>query len=251
VIAVVVTALVVVGNNRPEKVSRGLLGGIAGAVLVNLPLMRRYGYGFFQVMDGAVIGLSFGIAFGRIGDLIIGDHLGKPTSWALSFRYEGGTPAGFSCVAAVCRETLQGGEQVVYSNAGTKLLSASGDTIGTGVGLHQTALYDMISATLLFLVLYLFSRALRREGVLTLLFGAWYGATRVVEDFLRVDKRFFGLTGSQWTGLTVSILCVVTLAWWALRAPGQPRVEPTEASLRERLGGSSIGRGDDSDQPTG
>jgi phosphatidylglycerol:prolipoprotein diacylglycerol transferase len=217
-----------------------LLGGIAGAVLVNLPLMRRYRYGFFQVMDAAVIGLSFGIAFGRIGDLIIGDHLGKPTSWPLAFRYEGGLPAGFTCVAGVCRETLQGGQQVVYARTGARLLSATGRVLATGAGLHQTALYDMISATLLFLVLYLLSRSLRRLGVLTLTFGAWYGAMRVVEDFLRVDKRFFGLTGSQWTGLTVSVLCVLTLLVWAVRAPREPRVDPAEPGLRERLGGSSI-----------
>jgi phosphatidylglycerol:prolipoprotein diacylglycerol transferase len=219
-----------------------LLGGIAGAVLVNLPLMRRYRYGFFQVMDGAVIGLAFGIAFGRIGDLIIGDHLGKPTSWALAFRYEGGLPAGFSSVADVCRETLQGGQQVVYGRTGATLLSASGQTLATGAGLHQTALYDMISATLLFLLLYVLSRGLRREGVLTLTFGAWYGAMRVVEDFLRVDKQFFGLTGSQWTGATVSVICVVTLVVWAIRASRgpdasrRPDAEPEGPSLRERLG---------------
>jgi phosphatidylglycerol:prolipoprotein diacylglycerol transferase len=217
-----------------------LLGGIAGAVLVNLPLMRRYRYGFSQVMDGAVIGLAFGIAFGRIGDLIIGDHLGTPTSSPLAFRYEGGLPAGFSCVAGVCRETLQGGEQVVYARTGARLLSATGRVLATGAGLHQTALYDMISATLLFLVLYLLSRSPRRVGVLTLTFGAWYGAMRVVEDFLRVDKRFFGLTGSQWTGLTVSVVCALTLLLWAIAAPRGPRDEPDQPGLRERLGGSSI-----------
>src|SRR6185436_15024739 len=36
-----------------------LLGGIAGAVLINIPLFRKYHYSFFQVMDGAVIGLAF------------------------------------------------------------------------------------------------------------------------------------------------------------------------------------------------
>ncbi len=76
-----------------------LLGGIAGAILINIPLFRKYHYSFFQVMDGAVIGLAFGIAFGRIGDLIIGDHLGKPTSWLLAFQYEGGNLSGFTCAA--------------------------------------------------------------------------------------------------------------------------------------------------------
>ena len=198
-----------------------LLGGIAGAVLINVPLFRRYGYSFFQVMDGAVIGLAFGIAFGRIGDLIIGDHLGKPTSWLLAWQYQGGQLAGFGCAGEVCRATLDGGQVLEITRQSATLTSASGELLGSGVGVHQTALYDMFFATILFLGLYLLSRSPRRLGILTLTFGAFYGATRVLEDFLRVDKRIFGLTGSQWTGMTVSAVCLATLLVWAIRArPG-------------------------------
>lgn len=200
-----------------------LLGGIAGAVLVNVPNIRRYGYSFFQVVDGAAMGLAFGIAFGRIGDLIIGDHLGKPTSWLLAWQYDGGTPAGFSCIADACRTTLQGGKELLLTTTGSTLSAPGGEVLGTGTGVHQTALYDMGFATLLFLLLYALSRQPRRLGVLTLTFGAWYGATRVIEDFLRVDKRIFGLTGSQWTGLTVSLLSLAILAIWAIRARSRPR----------------------------
>jgi len=84
-------------------------------------------------------------------------------------------------------------------------------------------LYDMFFATCLFLVLYAMSRAPRRLGVLTLVFGAVYGATRVLEDFLRVDKRIFGMTGSQWTGLTVSLICATTLIVWAIRSRSRGR----------------------------
>ncbi|NMR18969.1 hypothetical protein [Cellulomonas fimi] len=38
VIAIVVTALVVVGNNRPERVTRGLLGAVAGLTAVNVAI---------------------------------------------------------------------------------------------------------------------------------------------------------------------------------------------------------------------
>ncbi|MFB3738407.1 MAG: prolipoprotein diacylglyceryl transferase [Candidatus Velamenicoccus archaeovorus] len=205
-----------------------LLGGIAGAVLLNVPVLRRDGYRFFQVMDGAAIGLSFGIAFGRIGDLIIGDHFGTPTSWLLAFRYDGGLPAGYRCVAGVCREVLQGGRTIELSRTGAKLFAADGRLLSAGAGVHQTALYDMILATLLFLLLYAISRRERRLGVLTLTFGAWYGATRVLEDFLRVDKRFFGMTGSQWTGLTVSVVCMITLLVWAIRARRGPSERPVD-----------------------
>ena len=211
-----------------------LLGGIAGAILINIPYMRRHHLGFFQVMDGAVIGIAFGIAFGRIGDLIIGDHLGIPTSWALAFRYEGGNLAGFVCGAGRCSAQLQGGKILEITHAGTTLFGPGGDVLRRGIGVHQTALYDMASATLLFLFLYALSRAPRRLGILTLTFGAWYGAMRIVEDSVRVDKRFFGLTGSQWTGMTVSAICIVTLIAWALAS----RRRTTVDALSGRDGGT-------------
>jgi phosphatidylglycerol---prolipoprotein diacylglyceryl transferase len=207
-----------------------LLGGIAGAIIVNIPLIRRYGYSFFQVVDGAVAGLAFGIAFGRIGDLIIGDHLGTPTSWLLAFQYRGGDLAGFTCVDGTCREALQGGRELVITGTSAKLYGPGGHLLDGGVGVHQTALYDMILATLLFLLLFALSRRDRRLGILTLTFGAWYGATRVLEDFLRVDKRFFGMTGSQWTGATVSLVCLGTLIAWAIGSR-QGGAGPTTAEV--------------------
>jgi phosphatidylglycerol:prolipoprotein diacylglycerol transferase len=214
-----------------------LLGGIAGAILINVPYMRKHHIRFFPVMDGAVIGLAFGIAFGRIGDLIIGDHLGVPTSWLLAFQYKGGNLSGFDCVAGICHSPLlQGGKELEITRGGaTLLIHATGKVIGTGVGVHQTALYDMISATVLFLVLYALNRRPRRTGVITLTFGVWYGAMRVLEDSLRIDKRFGGLTGSQWTGMTVSVLCLVTLLAWGIasrRRRAGPEA-PDEALGRE------------------
>ena len=205
-----------------------LLGGIAGAILVNLPLVRRYGYRFFQVMDPAAIALAFGISIGRIGDLVIGDHLGKPTSWLLAWTYHGGTLAPpYVCRAGRCvADLLNGSQQIVITRAGATLFGANGNVIERGAGVHQTALYDIVSASILFVVLWRLNRRPRREGVLTLTFGLWYGATRFITDFLRIDKRFFGLTGSQWTALTVAILSAAILIWWATR----PRAGPDRAA---------------------
>ncbi len=78
--------------------------------MINIPRMRKYGYRFFQVMDPAAVALALGIGIGRIGDLIIGDHLGKPTSWLLAWTYRGGNLAPpFNCVDGVCQAELQGG----------------------------------------------------------------------------------------------------------------------------------------------
>jgi phosphatidylglycerol:prolipoprotein diacylglycerol transferase len=194
-----------------------LIGGITGSVLFGLPLMRTYGLPFLRVMDAAAIGLPLGIVIGRIGDLIIGDHLGKPTSWLLAFTYEGGNLSSYACDAAGCIAELFGGQvQRITSEAAT-LQGPSGDLLAQGVGVHQTALYDFVSTMVLVLVLLALSRVPRRTGVLFLTFAAWYGAMRIVTDFLRVDKRFFGLTGSQWASVAVVVCSLATLAWFALR----------------------------------
>lgn len=194
-----------------------LLGGIAGAVIVNVPRVRREGYRFFQVADPVAPSLALGIAIGRIGDLIIADHLGRPTSWLLAWTYRGGAIAPpFSCREGFCQASLQGGHLETVSGDGARLLDDAGRVVAEGVGVHQTALYDLLSATALFLLLFVvLMRRPRREGILTLTFGLWYGVSRLAEDSLRIDKRFAGLTGSQWTALTVATICAAVLVWFA------------------------------------
>jgi phosphatidylglycerol---prolipoprotein diacylglyceryl transferase len=196
-----------------------LLGGIAGAVIVNVPRVRRQGYRFFQVTDPVAPSLALGIAVGRIGDLIIADHLGKPTSWFLAWTYEGGTiaPPFVESAPGTFVADLSNGLTQTISRAGAELRDGS-QVLATGVGVHQTALYDMLSAALLFGVLFfVMMRRPRREGILTLTFGLWYGVARIVEDSLRIDKRFFGLTGSQWTAAAVATICAAILIRFAVR----------------------------------
>ncbi|MEO8293014.1 MAG: prolipoprotein diacylglyceryl transferase family protein [Actinomycetota bacterium] len=189
-----------------------LLGGIAGAVLINVHRLRRYGYRFFQVADPGAVAVALGISIGRTGDLIIGDHLGRPTSWVLAWKYSGGTLAPpFTCAAEVCTAALQG-ERI--SRDGATLLDAGNAILAQGVGVHQTALYDMILVALLFGLLWFLQTRPRREGVLTLTFGLFYGCFRLLEDSLRIDKRFGPLTGSQWTALTVAVISAAILLWW-------------------------------------
>jgi len=213
-----------------------LLGGIAGAVLVNVPRVRRAGYRFFQVTDPVAPSLALGIAVGRIGDLIIADHLGKPTSWLLAWTYRGGEIAPpFSCLDDRCQASLQGGHLETINREGARLLDETGGLIAEGVGVHQTALYDMLSAAALFVLLFIvLMRKPRREGILTLTFGLWYGLSRIVEDSLRIDKRFFGLTGSQWTALTVAAISAAMLLWFALRPdPDAPSGGGPERGARQ------------------
>ena len=198
-----------------------LLGGIAGATIANAVSIKRqaYRFRFFQVADAVVPCLALGIAVGRIGDLIIGDHLGKPTSWLLAWTYEGGTLAPpFSCVNESCTANLQGTFSQTIDRTQAVLRDGT-EVVARGVGVHQTALYDMLLAGLLFVFIWWFIRSPRREGVVTLTFALAYGCCRLLEDSLRIDKRFGPLTGSQWTALTVAIVAAALLIVWAVKKP--------------------------------
>ncbi len=211
-----------------------LLGGIAGATIANAINIRRFGLRFFQVADALAAPLALGIAIGRIGDLIIGDHLGKPTSWLLAWRYSGGTVAPpFECLKEFCQAPLQGDRLQTLERSGSQLLDRTGAVIASGTGVHQTALYDMLLAWGLFALLWWFTKRPRREGLAALVFAIYYGCCRLLEDFLRIDKRFGPLTGSQWTALTVVLVCVAIWGYLAVsKRPGP--TTPARSTIRRR-----------------
>ena len=169
-----------------------LLGGITGGVLAALPYMLRKKMGFWRTMDLAAPGMALGIFVGRIGDLIIGDHLGKPTS----------LPWGWRCLGEI-----GGGPPVPASVYRAELAAGHPPSLGCfDVTLHQTALYDFLSAGVLLAVLLWVGRRRHNIGFLILLWAAWYGVMRVILDSLRVDRRYFGLTGSQILALAVVLV---------------------------------------------
>lgn len=174
-----------------------LIGGITGAVLFALPYMLRKKMGFWRTMDLAAPGLALGIVIGRIGDLVIGDHLGKPTDFALGWR----------CTGEV------GGEVVPAERYLEALDRGSPPSLGCfDLVLHQTALYDFFSTLLLLGVLLWLGRKVHRPGFMILVFTVWYSTMRVITDFLRVDRRYLGLTGSQLMTLAVGLACLALLA---------------------------------------
>lgn len=178
-----------------------LLGGFFGAIAFTMPAMRRYRLSFWRVMDACAPGMALGVVVGRVGDLVVGDHLGKTTEFALGYLCP---PSGVE--------------------------TASPCVPGTVV--HQTALYDLLLTVPLLLVLLWLRRTPRFDGFLIMVFGAWYGSQRIVEDFLREDVRRLGLTGSQMTALAT---VTITLGWLAFvrRTPRwgrwdeRPAADPT------------------------
>ena len=162
-----------------------LLGGIFGAILLGIPKMRSERLSFWKVMDAAAPGMALGITVGRIGDLIVADHLGKVTTFFLGYR---------------CPDVM----------------TASPCVPGTVV--HQTALYDLLLTLPLLLLLLWLRRRPHYDGFLILMFAAWYPVVRILEDFLRTDVRHFGLTGSQITSI-VTLVASLSVLLWRRRTP--------------------------------
>lgn len=169
-----------------------LLGALIGAVLVGAFVARREQLAVLPLLDMAAPGIALGIAIGRVSDLIIGDHLGKPTTLPWGFRYVG--------------------------SAGDGGPIAGMPPIGTVV--HPVALYDLVLTTVLLVVLIRSLRSPRATGSAIALFTLWYAGGRILTDLLRTDpRRLFGLTGSQLTAIAAAVGVLSLLSWRSRREP--------------------------------
>ena len=141
-----------------------------------------------------------GLAIGRIGDVINGEHHGTPTS----------LPWG-----------------VEYVNA---------DTLGTpGQVVHPEVAYEMILTLVVLGLLLPFHQRLKAklpDGVLGLIYLGLYGAGRFFLSYMRTDPAVFaGLRQAQLASLlmvAIAVIAVPILIRVARRAPAEP--EPAKAA---------------------
>ena len=191
-----------------------LIGGLLGGFFAAFLYVRKRMLDFFELSDLGAPGIAIGIAIGRIGDLVIGDHLGKATDGWWGWQYKGGE--------------LISPPRCIYP---------TGDgCITRGLVVHQTALYDMIWSLVIFGLLLALDRKPRPRGFLTLTWASLYAAGRIATDFTRVDKNWFGLglTGSQLTSIAVLGVCSYFLFRQRQLEPapvGVPAGGPTERVL--------------------
>lgn len=180
------------------------LGGLAGAIIVALPSLWKQDFRPLQVLDSAAPGVAAGLLLGRLGDLMIGDHIGEPTDFFLGWRCTGNFWV---------RETNSFGfvDPVPYPAVPPGAEAPTAGCFDTVV--HQTALYDFGAAALVLLLLLWFERSKRWDGFFTATWVYAYGALRFLGDFARQDRRLFGLTGSQYAVIGAIVALTVYL-WW-------------------------------------
>lgn len=193
------------------------VGGVAGGVATGWLVARRRGLDPVALLDAAAPGLALGLAIGRLGDLAIGDHLGAPTSAPWGWRCTGdlnpvGDPNALGMTAPV-----------PYPGVAVRSGAIEPPVVGCfDVPVLQTAFVDAAVALVVLVVLLAVERRVDwRRGSLASTWVVVYGVLRVAGDVLREDRRWFGLTGTQWA-LSVAVV-VVLAAWWRRRREPDPR----------------------------
>ena len=175
-----------------------LFGGLLGGLGVGLVVAHQRGIHIFRLLDACAPSLALAIAIGRVGDLLLLDHLGRPTSssWALSYRVpvDAQLAPGFGPSPAIRPPT------------GTSCADLG--RFYAGCTYHLSAGYDLIGTLLLFVLLAVVRRKLSlRAGTAFSVWAVWYGAQRLALDYTRgIDERpVAGLTGTQLLALAVIV----------------------------------------------
>lgn len=189
-----------------------LFGGLIAGIATGLVLLRRRGAHLPRMLDVVAPALAFAVGIGRIGDLLLTDHLGKPTDspWALAYEVRTGydLAPGFGPSPAVPPPP-----------------GASCADVGSfyaGCSYHLTPAYDMLGAFALFALLMLLRRRSDyRAGTAISVWAAWYGTQRFVLDFTRAidEQPLLGLTTTQLLAAALAAAGLVSLV--AIRARGR------------------------------
>ena len=171
-------------------------GGLALAAVAVVIYVRRTGLPL-GYLDAIAVGLPLGVAIGRIGDVINGEHYGPPSESFLAVR-----------------------------NTHPDASVPSPD-----VAYHSGGLYDLLIGAAILAVVWPLRHRLRRPTQIMWLVIALIGAGRFVEFFARSDSDTvaLGLTSAQWTSLAilaVGLIGLVTVRRLPEQRPGAPVRQP-------------------------
>ena len=184
-------------------------GFIAAAVGIGVYLWRRRLSA--EYLDAVAFGLPLGIAIGRIGDVINGEHYGPATDFFL----------------------------------GVRNTHPDADVPEPDVAYHSGGLYEVLIGAAVFAIALVLRKRLTRPTAMTWLVISLLAAGRFAEFFVRSDsdKVALGLEVAQWTSL--GLLAVAALGAWLTvgrRNGGRSGHWPARAERQARAPRASVGR---------
>jgi phosphatidylglycerol:prolipoprotein diacylglycerol transferase len=156
-------------------------GGFIAAALGIAAYIWRQGLSV-SYLDAIAIGLPLGLAIGRIGDVINGEHYGPPTDFFL----------------------------------GVKNPHPEADVPSGDIAYHSGGLYEVIIGAVVFSVVWPLRKRFTRPTAMAWTVIGLLAAGRFVEFYVRSDSGTLalGLETAQWTSLL--LMLVATGAWFVL-----------------------------------
>jgi phosphatidylglycerol:prolipoprotein diacylglycerol transferase len=177
-------------------------GGLFGAIMGAYVWARRAHFSFWKVIDAGGPAAMIGLAIGRIGDVINGEHHGTPT-------------------------TLPWGVEYVNPNT----LGQPGDVV------HPEVAYEMVLTLGLLALLLPFHQRLKAklpDGAPGLIYLGLYGLGRFWLSYFRTDPAIvFGLRQAQLASLLMAVIAVIAIPILIRRARARKpaaAAEPMEAT---------------------
>ena len=172
-----------------------IYGSIVGGPLAGAIYAWRRGFAVPKLLDVGAIGLIMGMAIGRLGDIINGEHHGAAANLAWAVQY-------------------------VHPNT----LGQPGESVHLAVG------YEMVmDLVILGILVALFDR-LPRPGMLFWVFAALYSFGRFFVQFYRVDPPFLGnLSQAQLLAFVVGAVALWALVFLYARSRRSGEVSPATA----------------------
>ena len=174
-------------------------GFIAAALGISAYIWRR-GLSL-SYLDVIAVGLPLGLAIGRIGDVINGEHYGPATDFFL----------------------------------GVKNTHPEADVPRNDVAYHSGGLYEVIIGAVVFAVVWPLRKRLTRPTALMWTVIGLLAAGRFVEFYVRSDSETvaLGLETAQWTSLLLMLVAAAG-AWFTLVHRPPARQRPGSADGRSR-----------------
>jgi phosphatidylglycerol:prolipoprotein diacylglycerol transferase len=177
-------------------------GGLFGAMVGAYVWARLSKFSYWKIIDAGGAAAMIGLAIGRIGDVINGEHHGTPT-------------------------TLPWG--VEYVNAAT--LGEPGKVV------HPEVAYEMVLCLLILAALLPFHKRIKArtpDGVIGLTYFALYGAGRFFLSFLRTDPGvLLGLRQAQIASGLVVAVAIIAVPVLFRRAASVVAPAPETAEVTE------------------
>jgi phosphatidylglycerol:prolipoprotein diacylglycerol transferase len=188
----------VLEHGEPLFGTRGFTfdGGFIAAAVLSGAYVWREGL-TARYLDAVAVGLPLGVAVGRIGDVINGEHYGPRSDFFLAVRNSH-------------PDALTPNPELAYHNGG---------------------LYEVLLASLIFALVWPLRHRLR-TGELIWAVVALFSLGRFFEFFARSDspELALGLNNAQWTSL--ALLVVALVGWWITIGRGTPAAHAEKAARR-------------------